>query len=188
MTFKKLALGALVTAAMIGMQPTAKASILIEPHIAYNLHSSGDNDGSKDTYNGPQYGLKLGYQNLGFMLGLDYTKSSFEVKSEDSGVTSKQKMDRNEIGVFAGYNFPILVRGWVGHYFSNKTEFADGADVKLKGSTTEIGLGFTGLPFLSMNFMYRIVKLDDIKLMGATIPGKFDSKEYVVGISLPLTL
>ena len=169
----------------------AKASLLIEPHIGYNLSGKGTNDGVKDTYNGGQYGLKLGYQTMGFMLGLDYTKSSFELESEDSLGTAKTDMSRNEIGVFAGYDFPVLARVWAGYYFANTTKIDNTSD-ELTGTTKEIGVGFKMLPLIltsvNLNFIYRMVDLDEANVGGVKSKIDLSHKEYVIGISLPFTL
>lgn len=148
-------------------------------------------------YSGAQYGVRLGVQHLGLMGGLAYTRSAytlkitplFQAKGED-----KQKQD--EFGVFVGYNFPILFRAWLGHFFSVKqsqTEngtYGTSADWN-KGSATEIGIGFSGLPFISLNLSYRMLSFD--KGYNPTdgegpIRPNYKPKEIVLGISLPLTL
>ena len=53
---------------------TASASLLVEPHLGYNLGSSGDGE----SYNGGQFGMRLGYQQLGLMAGLDFTRSNYD--------------------------------------------------------------------------------------------------------------
>ena len=40
------------------MVSTASAALLVEPHLGYNLGSSGDGE----NYNGVQFGMRLGYQ------------------------------------------------------------------------------------------------------------------------------
>lgn len=182
--------GLLTTLALLlAFIPSAsKASLLIEPHLSYNIHATGETNNVDTSYNGPQYGLKLGYQNLGLMLGMDYRKSSFETKFESGNTSTRQKMKRDELGAFVGYEFPILVRAWVGYYFHNKTKFDGGIGAEYKGNTTELGVGITTLPFLSVNFMYRMVKLDELSVTSSTFPAKNDAKEFVVGVSLPLTL
>lgn len=190
MTFKSFT-KVVVLALTMTILPVAKASLLVEPHIGYNVSGKGTNDGVEDTYNGGQFGLKVGYQTMGFMVGLDYTKSSFELESKSAGVTTKSDLERNEIGVFAGYDFPVLARAWVGYYFSNKTKLKDSSD-EFSGNTKEIGVGFKMLPLIltsvNLNFIYRMVDLDEAYISG--VKSKIDTshKEYVIGISLPFTL
>lgn len=169
---------------------TASASLLIEPHLGFNISGSGDQGSTDYDYNGAQMGLRVGYQNLGLMVGLDYTRSSFELEAKSGGVTSKTDADRNEIGVFAGYNFPILLRAWAAYYFTNTMELKSTGNPEYKGNTKELGVGFTGLPFLSINLMYRMVNHDEVKSSSGTssLNPDYDAKEIVLGVSLPLTL
>lgn len=179
----------LVIGLALGVSHNASASLLLEPHLGLNISGTGDQGSTEYDYNGAQYGLRVGYQNLGFMAGLDYTKSSYELESKTAGVTSNNDVSRNEWGLFAGYNFPILVRAWGAYYFSNTMEF-DATGTEYSGSTKELGVGFTGLPFLSVNLMYRMVTYDESKTgsVESAINPEFDAKEIVLGVSLPFTL
>ena len=178
--------------ALITFTQAASASLLVEPHLSYNLSGSGDNNASRAgkvdyDYNGAQYGLKLGYQALGLMAGLDFTRSNFDMDYKTSAGTSTGEMERNEWGLFVGYNFPILVRGWVGYYFANTTKDTKN-NTERTGNTTELGVGFTALPFLSVNLMYRLIKLDELESGGNKVGIDDTNREFVVGVSLPLTL
>lgn len=179
----------------------AQAAFLIEPHIGYNLSGSGDSTyaGVKEEhdYNSAQYGLRLGGQYLGFMAGLDYTLSSPEYETKSAGVTYKDKLDTKELGFFVGYNLPILLRVWGAYYFNAKAEDQENsgyqtAGTEYSGSTKELGVGFTALPFLSVNLMYRNPVFDEVKSGGVTTKlsgdAEFSSHEFVIGVSLPLTL
>ena len=162
---------------------TASAALLVEPHLAYNLGSSGDGE----SYSGGQFGMRLGYQQLGLMAGLDFTRSNFDQKTSSASNATTNKMERNEFGVFVGYEFPILIRAWGAYYFSNKTEVTN-SNGEFSGNTKELGVGFTALPFLSLNFMYRMIDLDKYKFNGVEYNADASTQEYVVGVSLPFTL
>ena len=172
---------------------TASAAFLIEPHLSYNLSGSGDNGLSGASkidfdYNGPQYGLRMGYQTLGLMAGLDFTRSNYDMDNKTVAGTTVTKMERNEWGLFVGYDFPILVRAWGAYYFSNTAKNKTNGSV-LTGSTKELGVGFTGLPFLSLNLMYRMVDHDEFEsASGVKSSIDYSNHEFVVGVSLPLTL
>lgn len=167
----------------------SNAALLVEPHLGYNVSGTGDNGGSTEyDYNGPQYGLRLGYQNLGFMAGLDYTRSSFDMENKSPSSTSTTEMEANEWGFFVGYNFPILIRAWGAYYFSNTTKNKT-TNSEATGNTKELGVGFTALPFLSLNLMYRMIALDEYKAStGAKSDIDVSINEIVLGVSLPLTL
>lgn len=202
-----VAFGVLALSALTSI--SANASILIEPHLGYNLGSSvtysGDMSGSALTdavfkNSGPEYGARAGLQYLGFMGGVAFTHSTYDWKiSNIPGVGSTQwSMKRDEVGVFAGYNAPLFFRAWLGYYFSNKASLTadDPTSGALSGSwlsghTTEIGLGLKFIPLLSLNIQYRMVSFDKSTL---TPPGEtaispaISPKEIVVGVSLPFTL
>ncbi|MNT19450.1 hypothetical protein D3C72_1547100 [compost metagenome] len=64
----------------------------------------------------------------------------------------------------------------------------DDIDGKAEGSGMKIGVGFTGLPFISINLEY--IKDDFTKFNGESLDDsfdKFDSTAYLLSVSLPLT-
>ncbi|MDD4975066.1 MAG: hypothetical protein PHY93_11980 [Bacteriovorax sp.] len=167
---------------------SAHASLLIEPHLGYNISGGGTTSGVEYKYTNPELGLRLGGQILGLMAGLDYTFSSYTWTQSPGG---DDKFDRGEVGLFVGYNFPILLRFWGAYYFSNTAKdtnstgkTATGAE--FKGNTKELGVGFTGIPFLSLNLMYRNVVFDSKPAV--VTGGDISNHEVVLGVSLPFTL
>lgn len=182
-TIKNLKLTGLILGLAL-MFNTASASLLIEPHLAYNLSGSGSGWNNHEyDYNGPQFGARLGYQGLGLMTGLDYTRSSYDQKDKSLGVTVTESMTRNELGIFVGYNFPIMLRAWGTYYFTNTSENAAGAEYS--GNTKELGVGFTALPLLSINLMYRMVTFDEVNSI--SLNDDINISEISLGVSLPLT-
>lgn len=167
----------------------AQASFLIEPHLGYNISGSGESGSgaalTKYSYSGVQIGARAGYQVLGFMAGLDFTRSSYTFESKGITSTVNNDVDKNEVGIFVGYNLPILLRAWATYYFSNTAKYS-GISKETSGNTTELGVGFTGLPFLSINLMLRLVSFDPYTAV-PTSPAQ-DLTEIVLGVSLPLTL
>jgi hypothetical protein len=179
----------------------SKASLLIEPHVAYGMLGTSDytllGQTLKITYSGPQYGARLGFQTFGLMGGVDYTRSSLKFKTEILGTTTESDDNRDQVGVFVGYKFPILLRVWGGYYFTDKVTSATSNSQShngdyTSGTGTELGVGFTGLPFLSVNLMYRTSSYDTNynAATGAktTISPAMKTKEIALGFSLPLNL
>lgn len=182
----RLKTSSLITALLLTIASvSAEASLLIEPHIGYNITGKADYSLDKTKYNGPQYGARLGVQFVGLMTGLDYTHSTFTYKTT-AGDIGETDQKRDQIGVFAGYNLPILLRAWAGYIFSDKRTQTSGGTYWTKGSGTEFGLGFTGLPFLSINLQYRMSKYDEDS--AGVLNPEWETKEIVLGISAPLTL
>lgn len=177
----------------------AHASFLIEPHLGYNLSSSTTYKTDALKYSGIQYGSRLGFQYFGVMGGVDYTRAVYTLKTTGQGSTTTDGDDksRNELGVFVGYKFPVMVRAWVSYNFSTKeTQDKTGpngdAGDYLKGHSTEIGIGFTGLPFVSLNISYRMLsydtKYESVAKTTKVYNPTYEPKEIVLGISAPFTL
>lgn len=168
---------------------SVQAGILVEPYLGFGF-TSGDYDTADVSTTGTTMGARLGYQFLGIMGGLDYSlspESSWDF--EEDGDTTTYKLKKSQFGVFAGYNLPILLRAWVGYNFSAK---ADGTykskDLSYEGSTTTLGVGFTGLPFVSLNLEYKMSSFDDNKYDGDKLDEKLEVNEVLLSVSLPLDL
>lgn len=172
----------------------ANAGLLIEPVLGYNF-SKLDGYFDEKAY-GPSFGGRLGYQNLGFQLGLDVMKSSQNVDDNKF----KDKLSTTEYAAFVGFEFPILLRVYAGYIFAGSADTQVMADLGLGAGSqkykvehdtitgTKIGVGFTGLPFVDINFEYRKGSLKDGKIGGYDIEDDQDYSTYMVGISLPFVL
>ena len=169
----------------------AHAGLLIEPVVGYNIGNiEVDTAGiDKEKTSGVSYGGRLGYQNLGFQLGLDYLNSNLNV---DENKYSNLKT--GEWAGFVGFEFPILLRVYAGYIFSATadTQFDAGAGkqkISLEGgSGTKLGIGFTILPFLDINVEYRKVSFDDYKFAGSKVNDKSTYDAVMVGVSLPFVI
>lgn len=166
----------------------ANAGLLIEPVLGYSFKSFEVDapDSSQEKGSGVSYGGRLGYQNLGFQLGLDYLKSSISLTDNDF----KEDLSTSEWAAFAGFEFPILLRVYAGYIFSAnaETEVAGGTKLKLQdGTGMKLGVGFTGLPFVDINFEYRKGTYTKIK-MGSSADVDTDFNAFMVGVSLPFVL
>ncbi len=173
--------------------PPVKAGVLIEPLVGYSLLKL-DGDDSNNA-GGGSVGGRLGYQNLGFQLGVDYLRSNFSVDNDDY----KSDFAMSEFAGFIGFEFPILLRVYAGYIFqaSASTKYrgdlgqGDGTqtyDLEFdKGTGTKLGIGFTGLPFVDINIEYRKGKLTDGKL-GTYDMEDTDYSAIMFGLSLPFVL
>jgi len=187
----------LLCALTLFISSQAQAGILFEPYAGFSFGSGEDAVAPITKYeqNAPFLGARLGYQILGAMAGLDYTMGmESDIESTTSGVTDKYDADHQSLGVFVGYNLPIMLRGWVSYYLSSKVSFNSGAanGDELKGSGSGFGLGLTPLPLLSMNLEYRMHTFDEAKdgttgtttkLSGASA---IDYNQIMFSLSLPL--
>ena len=173
---------------------TASAGILIEPQVGYILSSkfngtvalSGPATGTLAadySATAPEFGARLGYQSLGFMAGLNYGSST--ASSKTIGSTTGDLKTTN-LGAFVGYNAPMMLRAWFAYNFSAKTTLGTS---EFKGNSKELGVGFTGVPFLSFNLIYRMYDYTEMKISGVTYTSKnFEPKEIEFAISAPFNL
>ncbi len=152
----------------------ANAGIYVEPYLGYNLVGEfGNNDTS-----GVNIGGRLGYSlPMLVSFGLDYNMGEYthDVSGTDVDV------DHSNFGAFVAVDLPILLRAWASYYISSKADF--GAS-EYEGSGFSLGVGFTMLPFVSLNVEYRAINYDELN--GAT--ADIDGSEILFGVSLPLDL
>lgn len=172
----------------------AKAGLLLEPVVGYSSISKfkiGVPDSSTEQGSGPSYGGRIGYQNLGFQLGLDFLRSSYEMEDKDF----KDDLVSNEYAGFVGFEFPILFRVYVGYIFAAnaETKADDGlgtieANKFTDGTGMKLGVGFTGLPFIDINLEYRKLTFGEYKAGGVKANVDTDVNTYMISLSLPLVL
>lgn len=169
----------------------ASAGLLVEPVAGYSFSKADD-----EKANGGSIGGRLGYQKFGFQLGLDYLRSSVDVDAKEY----KNDFVFNEYAGFVGFEFPVLLRVYAGYIFQATGTSKVNTDLGLgggaqdykveydKGSGTKFGIGFTGLPFVDINFEYRKGTLKSGKLGTFDLTDDLDYSAYMVGISLPFVL
>lgn len=190
---KKLSQLTILLALVLGYSSQSHAGLLIEPVVGYSFASANvdiefpsdpaSNTSDKKSGSGGSYGGRLGYQNFGFQLGLDYLASSMSVDGD--------KFKTSEFGGFVGFEFPILLRVYAGYVFSgNGTLETNTEDLKFKnGSGPKVGIGFTLLPFLDINLEYRSIKYEELKLTSAPASNiNADYNAIMLGFSLPFVL
>jgi hypothetical protein len=165
---------------MIGafMALPANAAFLVEPYLGMHFNSEAEDANADIT--GMGIGARLGYQNLGLMFGLNYKSADLEFEP-DTG--SNFDVAQTHYGLFVGYEFPILVRAWAEYIIGGEADI-DGGTTWDTISGTQIGVGYTGLPFVSLNLEIGNLTYED----GPTGTADQDISTYMLSISLPLTL
>ena len=189
-----------------------RASIHIEPYFGQILNfSSSTQTESSVNYerglDGLLYGARLGYGLLGFSAGVDFASSQFdaEVKEPIAQVTSWRlsgqavlsSVKASYFGLFINYDLPLLLRVWATYFPSARYEFGSGDPIQnnkdvWKGTGFSVGIGYTGLPFLSLNYELRSFSFDEEYDSSADstkeLSMEHGSVEHLVGISIPMDL
>jgi hypothetical protein len=165
----------------------SQAGLLIEPAVGFNVANfQTDSAGySEEKAAGLSWGGRLGYQNFGFQLGLDYLSSKLSVADDDY-----KDLSMNEIAGFVGFEFPVLLRVYAGYILSatGETELSNQKVEFSEGSGMKVGVGFTGLPFVDINFEYRRGTFDKTEVGGSDINSASDYNAFMIGASLPFVL
>lgn len=167
-----------IFAVMLGFTSVSQAGILVEPYLGYEMGTTKNSSGKLE---GTDIGLRLAYKApLMFWAGVDATMGNLKSKPDAGG---DDDVKRTTVYGVVGLEFPILVRGWVGYGLSNELKY-DTANVKAKATAYKVGLGFTGLPFVSLNFEYVNEKVTDIGGFSTTSPEPTNDA-YILSVSLP---
>ena len=180
----------------------AKAGLFVDPYLGYNAgwatqdYTSGSTTVSLDyTSMGPMFGARAGFQMLGFMAGAEYGMSTTTqdlAAAAAAGIpAASTDLQTTYMGVFVGYELPILLRAWATYNLSvnsEKTSGTDKGDVT-SGSGFTLGVGFTGLPFVSLNVEYRSVTFNKSTASGGSetdLANDITSNELFASVSIPL--
>lgn len=182
--------------AFFTLSSQSQALILLEPYLGYKMGSGENSLSSKTEYDFDTltYGARLGVKSLGFSLGLDYSLASGEWEAKSSASTSKDDRDQKSLGAFIGYELPAFFRVWGTYFFETEFEDTTGADSgdTLGGSGLGLALGYTGLPFVSLNLEYRMFTLDERETSGVKTSlngqNEIDYNEILLSLSVPLDL
>ncbi|UOF01423.1 hypothetical protein [Bdellovibrio reynosensis] len=169
-----------VFALVLGFTSVSQAGLLLEPYLSYEMGTmSGAQDGKTS---GTGLGARIGWTApVMFWAALDGSTGTVTSKP-DVGADDDGK--RTSLYATVGVDFPILVRGWLGYGLMNEVSFDTAG--KVKGKATKIGIGFTGLPFVSLNVEMIKETFDDAD--GATMDPTLDNSATVLSVSLPLDL
>ncbi|UYL07498.1 outer membrane beta-barrel protein [Bdellovibrio sp. SKB1291214] len=174
----------LVLALFLGFSGAAHAGVMIEPYLGYEMGSHTDVNPTAKTEL-VNMGARLAWTAPALLwLGVDYNLGVSGKYKPDGQTNSDAK--RNTLYAVAGIDFPILLRGWIGYGLSSEIKTDSPSDTSFKGKPVKVGVAFTGLPFLSLNFEYIMENLDKSTSGGVdnNSPGKMDS--YMLSVSLPL--
>ena len=179
------------------------AGFLIEPYLGYgisgdgSLKLSGNGTDHDLNYHNFTFGGKLGAQGMGIMGGFDYGASSYKLKSVTSSNNYEDSVEQDQIGVFFGYNFPVLVRLYASYYFAATLDGVDPPSAshqidnrdEFTGDGYALGIGFTGIPLFSLNLEFRKFNYDTWKVSGVEQSYiDFSLSEIMLSVSMPINL
>lgn len=165
---------------------SASAALHLEPYAGFGSYTTtadsvagiSSDDIEVDAETMTTVGGRIGYSMLLFSGGLDLSMDSI-----DGGT-------RTNTALFFGVDMPILLRAYAKYILNSELarDDLDDNDVDVSfDSGYAFGLGFTGLPFLSINFEIEKSKyVLDIPSLSEDVDNDWAS--YTLSVSLPLDL
>jgi len=164
----------------------ANAGVLFEPYIGYGFGSS-EQGSSKSNANGPEYGARIAFETLGFFVGAEYMAATMKTKNKTTNTAYNYNI--TNIGATAGFQFPILIRAYASYFFTSNAKVDTTIPATYSGNAMKLGVGFTGLPIVSINLEYIATTYTKAEAMGITqtISPKATGSMYAISISAPLT-
>jgi hypothetical protein len=184
----------LFAAATLLISSQVWADIYLEPYVGYQFGKStgsatitpGGNLTIDEKDSGTAFGAKVGYSVMGFAFGADYMATSLTGKDQTTPPGADSKWKGTNIGAFAQFTLPILLKFSATYFASAKLK----DDTEITGNGFKVGVGFTFLPMLSVNLDMISMKYD--KGSGGTgfVFNSLDSKmtTTMLSVSLPLNL
>lgn len=169
--------------AMVAFNQSVQAGILLEPYLGY---VSGKIKATTDAnYKGTELGARVGYSLLDFAVGAEYAMTNF---TDDSSPSVDIK--GADLGIFASFKFPILVRAYATYFPSPEAKNSSGgiSTTSKSGNITKLGVGFTGFPFINVNFEYITGSFSKAEAGGVEVPFDLKTTAYAISVSAPFDL
>lgn len=118
-------------------------------------------------------GARVGYSFLLLSAGIDYE------------MASSSDVSANNLAVFVGVDMPILLRAYGKYYLSSNID-NDNVDVDFEFKDGyALGVGFTGLPFVSINVEVQSINYE-FDGSGGAVTGDASSNVTLLSVSLPI--
>lgn len=171
---------------MLALSFGSQAALLIEPYAGVNVNAGWSDDSFESTsqLSGTMYGARVGVQSFGFMTGLDARKGAWSVDDEDD-----TEIDYTHYAVFAGYDFPILLRVYA-EYILGGSGIDQDDNTFIQPSGFVFGAGYKFFPYLSANLEFGNVDYKEVELAdGTNLEDREEGAKYfLLSLSIPFTL
>ncbi|GIL17869.1 MAG: hypothetical protein BroJett040_16200 [Oligoflexia bacterium] len=162
----------------------AQAAFHIDPFLGYETGKFKSATSESDL-SGTGFGARIGYSILGFSMGGEYYGASLKAKGTNGAADTD--LTDTDMGVFVGYQFPVLVRAYLTYYASSSAKIT-GAEFTGSGGT-KIGIGYSGLPFVTINLESIARKYNKVKPDGfPSVDSTNESNTTVLSISVPFNI
>jgi hypothetical protein len=171
----------LLAVAVLAIGLNANAGLYLDPYFGTAISGQWDD---YDDFSNTDMGLRVGWGMLGLSFGVDYRMTNIEF--DDAAFSSAAKVDGSLLAAYVGYEFPIMLRVYGEYIISESLDTDDlGGGTEFDGASgTILGIGYTGLPFVAINF--EMVNYD-VSYSPSTVND--DNVSYsLVSLSFPFSL
>ena len=166
----------------------AKSALFLEPYLGLGMATSGDIEGPEATFEGLSInpGLKIGTTTMFTFVsfGAEFSYQDSTAEARPSG--RELDLTRTDFSAFALFEFPILFRIF-GKYIVGSSMTIGNTDM-IDPDGYGLGVGYTGLPFLSLNLEYRTISWKKIKNNDVESNANGEITEIILSLSFPLKI
>ena len=178
----------ILTTAMISLfmySEKSRAEFLLEPFGGISLNQKWDDGTNTGAFSGAVIGARAGFHKMGFSFGFDARQSTVSITPTTG---SAYDAEHSQIGLMAAYEFPVMVRVWASSVLTSTLKNSDTDYEFSDASGSTFGIGYTGLPYLSMNVEMATTSYSKGKAKADSTKSSIDlSLSYILlSISLPL--
>jgi hypothetical protein len=160
------------------------ASFLVEPHFS-RVDARFTRSNEKGNVTGEVSGLRVGYSDNNFMVGLNFEKGHY---SYDSNLTDNgySHFSGGGVGTFIGFHFYERIRIWSG-YLNSALESNTNSSQRFFGQQVELGLGYRVWENVLINYSYfnNYFTQEENDITGKT--GSIDQVIRVVGSNISIS-
>ena len=163
---------------------SANAKLFLEPYMGFGKATSEQISNPSVTFDSFSInpGLKVGMATM-----LRLVSAGIEISYQDSMVENPREelnLERMDYALFAGFDFPVLFRVFGKYILQSNLDIGNTEIVNPSGYG--LGLGYTGLPFLSLNLEYRNLSWNKIRTNDFEANNDGEISEVILSLSLPL--
>ena len=187
-----------VVALALGFAPLANAGMLLEPYLGYgstpvNYDLKASPGDSRDLGTGTVMGGRVAYTAPLVFVGADYSMQSLAMKNTvaASGTTSADyNATASTLYGIVGVNVPML-QAYAGYGLMDQfTSKPSTGDTTFSGNAYKVGLGYTGLPVMSLNLEYQMHSFSKVKDSSgeqdvSVLYNKLNSNALMLSVSAP---
>ena len=133
------------------------ADVVFDPYIGTPFGTAKLEDQIESDISGLGIGGRVYYEYFNFFGGIDLKLSANNADSPD------RDYEQNQLGLLGGVQFPFApIRVWTSFYFLDVMSVSP-SGYDYKGGGYAFGLGFSPLPFMSINMEYKGSTYDEVE-------------------------